>query len=100
MSDQVSVAAERAATGSGVRLGQRMSPAGGIEVFGADLSVPLSASLKQLILQAFLDHHIVVVRDQALSTEEQYAFTENFGELEDHVARHSDARFGIVHAVT
>jgi taurine dioxygenase len=47
-----------------------------------------------------VDHQIVVVRDQALSAEQQHAFTTNFGELEEHVARHQDARYTIVHSVT
>ncbi|MBV9828448.1 MAG: TauD/TfdA family dioxygenase [Alphaproteobacteria bacterium] len=100
MSDQAGIATAPHARVENVRLGQRLSPAGGIEILGADLGAPLSPSLKALILKAFLDHRVVVVRDQHLSTEEQYAFTENFGELEEHVGRHSDARYGIVHAVT
>ena len=82
------------------RLGPRLSPAGGVELFGADLGKPLAPSVKELILKAFLEHHVVAVRDQALTKERQYEFTLNFGELEEHVARHSDARYGIVHAVT
>jgi taurine dioxygenase len=82
------------------RLGTRLSPAGGVEVLGADLSGPLAPALNELILQALLDHHVVVVRDQALSKEKQYDFTTNFGELEEHVGRHSDSRYGIVHSVT
>jgi alpha-ketoglutarate-dependent taurine dioxygenase len=83
-----------------IRLGQRMSPAGGVEINGADLTQPLSSDLAATIRQALLDHHVVVVRDQALSQEQQHTFTLNFGEIEDHVARHSDARFAIVHSVT
>lgn len=83
-----------------VRLGARLSGAGGIEVLGADLSQPATSELAALIRQAILDHRVVVVRDQALTKQQQYDFTLNFGELEDHVARHSDARYGIVHSVT
>ena len=77
-----------------------MSPAGGIEILGADLSQPATAELAAQIRQALLDHQIVVVRGQALTKEQQYNFTLNFGELEEHVARHSDGRYGIVHSVT
>jgi alpha-ketoglutarate-dependent taurine dioxygenase len=84
----------------GVRLGARLSPAGGVEITGADLSRPISAAFTALIRQALLDHHVVVVRDQALSKERQYEFTLHFGELEDHVARHSDERYAIIHSVT
>jgi alpha-ketoglutarate-dependent taurine dioxygenase len=83
-----------------IRLEERLSPAGGVAITGADLSRPISAALVALIRQALLDHHVVVIRDQALSKEQQYDFTLNFGEIEDHVARHSDARYGIVHSVT
>jgi alpha-ketoglutarate-dependent taurine dioxygenase len=83
-----------------IRLEERLSPAGGIAITGADLSQPISEALVALIRQALLDHHVVVIRDQVLTKEQQYDFTLNFGEIEDHVARHSDARYGIVHSVT
>ena len=41
-----------------------------------------------------------MVRDQSLAKEQQHDFTLHFGEIEDHVARHVDARFAIVHSVT
>src|SRR5207302_5821640 len=37
---------------------------------------------KLRILEAVLDHHIVVFPGQALTREEQYAFARNFGEVE------------------
>jgi taurine dioxygenase len=83
-----------------VRTGARLSPAGGVELLGADVSRPLSGGLASSIRQALLDHHVVVIRDQALSKQQQFDFTLNFGEIEDHVARHSDARYAIVHSVT
>ena len=81
-------------------VGERMSPAGGVEITGADLSRPISPEFAAAIRQALLDHQIIVVRDQALTKEQQYEFTLNFGEIEDHVARHADARYSIVHSVT
>ena len=40
-------------------------------------------------------------RGQDLSKDEQLAFTRQFGEIEEHVARHSAAaRYDLVHAVT
>jgi taurine dioxygenase len=82
------------------QLGKRLAPAGGVEITGADLSRSASATLVALIRQALLDHHVAVIRDQALAKQQQYDFTLNFGELEDHVARHSDERYSIVHSVT
>jgi alpha-ketoglutarate-dependent 2,4-dichlorophenoxyacetate dioxygenase len=82
-------------------IGPRLSPAGGIAITGADLSRPLSPAFRKAILAAFHDHHILVFRDQDLSNDEQLAFTQSFGEIEEHVARHSAAsRYGLVHLVT
>jgi len=82
-------------------IGPRLSPAGGAAITGADLSRPLSPAVREAILAAFLDHHILVFRDQDLSNDEQLAFTLQFGEIEEHVARHSAAgRYGLVHMVT
>ena len=83
-----------------VRSGPLLSPAGGIEILGADLSQPLPETLAALLRQALLDHQIVVIRGQSLTKQQQYDFTLHFGELEDHVARHSDERYAIVHSVT
>ena len=100
MSDDLIVGAGHGAIEAAARLGPRLSPAGGAEITGADLSRPLSPPLKALILRALRDHHILVIRDQDLSQEQQHTFTRHFGELEEHVARHSDPRYGIVHSVT
>ncbi|MGH7095779.1 MAG: TauD/TfdA dioxygenase family protein [Stellaceae bacterium] len=82
-------------------VGPRLSPAGGVAITGADLSRPLSPAVREAILAAFLDHHILVFREQDLSNDAQLAFTLQFGELEEHVARHSAAgRYGLVHTVT
>jgi alpha-ketoglutarate-dependent taurine dioxygenase len=89
-----------AETRTAVCTAARLSPAGGVEITGADLSRPISAAFAAEIRQALLDHHVVVIRGQALSKQQQHDFTLNFGELEDHVARHSDERYAIVHSVT
>ena len=69
---------------------RRLSTAGGVEMPAMDLSKPLSEPEKQLIRDAFLEHHILVFRNQKLSKEAQAAFTEQFGELEGHVVRQHD----------
>lgn len=82
-------------------IGPRLSPAGGVAITGADLSRPLSPTLRETVLAAFLDHHILVFRDQDLGRDEQFAFTLQFGEIEEHVGRHAAAaRYGLVHMVT
>jgi alpha-ketoglutarate-dependent taurine dioxygenase len=97
MSDDLIVGAGAGAIEVPARLGPRLSRAGGAEITGVNISRPLSPAL---ILQALRDHHVLVIRDQDLSQVQQHAFTRHFGELEEHVARHSDPRYGIVHSVT
>jgi alpha-ketoglutarate-dependent taurine dioxygenase len=65
-------------------LGPRLSPAGGVAVGGIDLARPLPAEARDEIWAALNAHHVVVFPEQALSREEQYAFTANFGEVERH----------------
>src|SRR3954451_16073500 len=82
-------------------IGERLSPAGGVAITGADLSRPLSPAFRDAILAAFREHHVVVFRDQDLGKEAQLAFTLQFGEIEEHVGRHAAAsRYGLVHTVT
>jgi alpha-ketoglutarate-dependent taurine dioxygenase len=82
-------------------LGLRLSPAGGVAITGTDLARPLSPRQREAVLKAFLGHHVLVFRDQDLEKPEQLAFTRQFGEIEDHVGRHSaGARYGLVHMVT
>lgn len=82
-------------------MGARLSPAGGVAITGADLSRQLSPDLLPAVLAAFREHHILVFRKQKLSQDEQLGFTSQFGEIEEHVGRHSAAtRYGLVHTVT
>jgi alpha-ketoglutarate-dependent taurine dioxygenase len=68
----------------GLAVGSRLSPAGGVEITGIDLTRPLAPEPKAQILAAFLDHHIVVFPGQSLTREQQYDFAANFGEVEPH----------------
>jgi taurine dioxygenase len=83
-------------------IGQRLSPAGGVAIVGADLDRPLSPPQLDAVRDAFRAHHVVVFRDQDLSQDAQLAFTRQFGEVEEHVGRHAagTARYGLVHTVT
>jgi taurine dioxygenase len=82
-------------------IGSRLSPAGGVAITGADLSQPLPRASRDAVLAAFREHHVLVFRDQDLAKDEQLAFTLQFGEVEEHVARHSAAApYGLVHTVT
>ncbi|MFT6582494.1 MAG: taurine dioxygenase [Alphaproteobacteria bacterium] len=78
-----------------------ISNAGGVEITGVDLSQPIDAAMKDAILRAFLEFHILVFRDQNLSKDQQHQFTQNFGELEHHVGRLPNGDpYPIVHTVT
>ena len=53
----------------------------GAEVTGVDLSRPLDADTVSAIQAAWLEHLVLVFRDQALSEEDQIRFTRHFGPL-------------------
>ena len=74
--------------------------AAGAEIGGADLSQPLDAALKNAIMAAFLQHHVLVFRGQHLTKDEQLVLTLRFGEIEAHVARLPDGTpLPLVHTV-
>jgi len=56
----------------------------GAEVRGIDLSRSLASEAIAAVRTAFLDHHVLVFRDQDLTPEQQVAFGRNFGELDTH----------------
>ena len=61
---------------------QPVSDALGAEVIGLDVSEPLDVRTLAVIQQAFIDHHLLVFRDQSLSDTAQVAFSKQFGQLE------------------
>jgi alpha-ketoglutarate-dependent taurine dioxygenase len=76
----------------GGRAFRPLSEVAGVEITGIDLAEPLTPGDREAILAAFLAHHVLVFRDQRLSSERQAAFTVQFGELEDHVIRLRDGK--------
>jgi alpha-ketoglutarate-dependent taurine dioxygenase len=80
----------------GLELGPRLSPAGGIEITGVDLTQPLPPEPKAQIRHALCDHHILVFPGQALTREQQYDFAQNFGEVEPHGGK----RRPVAHVIT
>ncbi|MET0133685.1 MAG: TauD/TfdA family dioxygenase [Kibdelosporangium sp.] len=58
-----------------------LTPVIGAEVSGVDLSVPLPDKQLEEIQRAFVAHHVLVFRDQVLSTDDQKRFAGHFGEL-------------------
>ena len=73
----------------------------GAEIIGLDLSEPIDTATRDAIMRAFLEHHVLVFRDQDLTKDQQAAFSKNFGTLERHVGRLPNGDpFPIVHTVT
>jgi taurine dioxygenase len=56
----------------------------GAEVGNVDLATDLDDNTIDDIRAAFLDHHVLVFRDQDVSPEQQMAFGRRFGELDTH----------------
>lgn len=85
----------------GWTVGERLSPAGGVRIAGADLSRPLPADLKAAILAAFRAHHMLVFPAQQLTREAQFRFAANFGEVEPHRPRGgADKRYEVAHILS
>jgi alpha-ketoglutarate-dependent taurine dioxygenase len=67
-----------------MRIGERLSEAGGAAIAGIDLARPLVAEARREIRAALLAHQFLVFPGQTLTREAQYAFTAEFGEVERH----------------
>jgi taurine dioxygenase len=74
---------EAMATDSEVRV-RRIATACGAEIDGIDLTQPLSNSTFSAIETAFVEHEVLVFRDQEISTEDQKTFGRRFGDLTVH----------------
>lgn len=59
----------------------------GAEVFGLDLSQPLSDSDFARLHRAHLDHHLLIFRDMRITPTQQVEFSRRFGPLQIHVLR-------------
>ena len=54
----------------------------GAEIHGADLSQSMSETLFAAIYRAWLDHHVLLFRDQSLTDPQMIAFSRRFGDLD------------------
>lgn len=57
----------------------------GVEALGVDISRPLDPGVAREMREAFGRHRLLIVRGQKLPPEAHVAFTQAFGELEEHV---------------
>ncbi len=63
------------------------------EIVGAKITDDMAAEDLQTIMGAFLDHQVIVIRDQSMTPQEQKNFSRNFGELDLHISsknKHKD----------
>jgi taurine dioxygenase len=77
-----------------------LGPLFAAEVVGLDLRASLDPATRQAVYDAFVRYHVLAFRDQQLATEEQVAFTEQFGTLERHIARNRSSGHPLVHVVS
>lgn len=59
---------------------RRLTPSIGAEIVGLDLARPLAAATVAALRRSWLEHHVLVLRGQSLSDEDQVRFARCFGE--------------------
>ena len=65
---------------------RRLSSGLGAEILGADLTRTLGDDEIAAIRRAWIDHNVLLIRDQDISPAQHIAFSARFGTLEDHAA--------------
>ena len=70
------------------------------EGIGLDLRQPLDAATRDAVYAAFVRYHVLCFRNQALTMDQQIAFTQQFGTLERHVVSNRRADNPLVHTVS
>jgi taurine dioxygenase len=68
---------------------KKLTPHFGAEISGVDITKSLDDETFAAVSKAFFENQVVVFRNQALTPEQQIAFTARFGELEQHVRKES-----------
>jgi taurine dioxygenase len=77
----------------------RLTDHTGAEVCGLDCSKPVDSQIRDRLNRAFIDHHVLVIRDQHFTPDQFKSATQLFGELqphdkkEHHVAGHPDVSY-------
>lgn len=62
----------------------KLTPNIGAEIGGVDLSKPTPDDVVEALQQALVDHKVIFLRDQDITTEQHLDFARRFGELEVH----------------
>jgi taurine dioxygenase len=70
------------------------------EIAGLDLRQNLDPETRDTVYAAFVRYHVLCFRDQALSKDQQIAFTRQFGTLERHIASNRGSDNPWVHTVS
>jgi taurine dioxygenase len=84
----VNVAPEQATTGAAAPFQvRRFATSLGAEILGVDLKAPMDDDTFRAFEAALIEHKVLAVRDQFLTTEQHVAFSRRFGELEVHPMR-------------
>lgn len=68
---------------------QRLSKTMGAEILGLDLRVPLEPATIDAVHAAWVEHQVIVFRDQDLTQEQQIAACRQFGVIEPHPLKHN-----------
>ena len=84
----VNIAPEQAKMGAAAPFQvRRLAASLGAEILGVDLKAPMDDDAFRAFEAALIEHKVLVVRDQFLTTEQHVAFSRRFGELEVHPMR-------------
>lgn len=70
---------------------EKRGPCLGAEVMGVDLTAPLSDDDFDIIERAFIEHEVLIFRNQDITLEQYTEFAARFGELSIHPFRSEDA---------
>ncbi len=90
-----------AETGAGSMQVTPLLPTFAAEIRGIDLSQPIAPALAAALRAAILRYHVIVIRDQDLTADQQEAFSQCFGEVQEHVGRLKDgSRLPPVHEIS
>jgi taurine dioxygenase len=84
----VNVVPDKAKSGSAAPFQvRRLGASLGAEILGVDLKAPMDDDAFAAFEAALVEHKVLAVRDQFLTTEQHVAFSRRFGELEVHPMR-------------